>query len=550
MPRSCARILPCIVAALIIAAAPVGLRGGFAPAVALAQEGPTSPARYFPPPGYRPKEFTLVREGGWFHLFYLRENNIPNAPTQQSFGHAISRDLYLWAEQDTILPVVPGTFEGTQVWAPSLHRIGALWYLFYPGMRHEPPAYELAQTITSATSPDLYTWTRRGTPLFDNTIFPWAHVDPTSGTGSDCRDPFLWWDALHGEWLMYVAVRPAAQPLSMTIGIAGSTDLETWSDRGQMPLALPQVAFSDVAESPHVFSRDDSLLLILWTTDAGQSLTYGRSTDSVNGWNTSRRLRSMLGYSTAGWWGSEMVRDGERWYFGNVHNEWIDLWDAKWTAVDTFRLAPPDPLQLISVRFDPDRASPGDTVRFIVHAVNGAGRRLAPRFVRLESGWSAPVLAAELALPDTLDLTNDTTSFACVLPTAVDGRPFLLEAQATLGSTVRDTITFVPVEDTPTAPPLSDPVPTPVRAVFQHPGVIRFVRAAGAHFGAFRVEVSDVRGRRVWVGEAGGNSGALDWSTTGGDGRRVTAGVYFARVLWGAARDTRSSATLKVVVLH
>ncbi len=547
MPRSRARILPCALAALIVAASLLGVPGPLAPTAALSQEAPGSPARYLPPPGYRPKEFTLVRDGGWFHVFYLRENLIPGVPTQLSFGHAISRDLYTWTEQDTILAVVPGTFEATQMWAPTLHRIGELWYLFYPGMRHEPPTYSLAQTISYATSPDLYTWTRRGTPLFDNTLFPWTHVDPTSPTGSDCRDPFLWWDAVHGEWLMYVSVRPATQPQSMTIGIAGSTDLETWTDRGQMPLALPQVAFSDIAESPHVFSRDDSLLLILWTTDAGQSLTFGRSTDPLTGWNTSRRLRSMLGYSTLGWWASEMIRDGQRHYFGTVHNEWINFWDAHWTAADTFRVAPPDPLQLISVRFDPDRASPGDTVQFVVHAANGAGRRLAARFTRFESGGATPLPSGDLALPDTLQLTGDSTSFACVLPPSFDGRSWLLEAAATVGSTVRDTLAFVPFPDTVTTTPVPEPDPIPIRVVFPRRNVIRFVRTQEAPAGVFRIEVSDVRGRRVWTGEGAGNAGSLDWSTAGGAGPRVPPGVYFARV--HLAPEARKPFALKVLVL-
>src|SRR5437762_954245 len=80
--------------------------------------GPISPALYFAPHGYRAKEFTLVRDAGWFHLFYIRENTIAGAPTEQSLGHAISRDLYTWTELDTILAVLPGTFEGTQIWAP------------------------------------------------------------------------------------------------------------------------------------------------------------------------------------------------------------------------------------------------------------------------------------------------------------------------------------------------------------------------------------------------------------------------------------------------
>ena len=549
MHRSCARNLPCLLAALIGVAALGVMPGLPGPAPARAQEGPTSPARYIPPPGYRPKEFTLVRDQGWFHLFYLRENLAPDVPTQLSFGHAISRDLHLWAEQDTILPVIPGTFEATQVWAPSLHRIAGTWYLFYPGMRNEPPDYLMAQTISYATSPDLFTWTRRGAPLFDNTIFPWAYVNPASSIGRDCRDPYVWWDAARGEWLMYVAVRPATQPQSMTIGIAGSTDLETWSDRGQMPLALPQVAFSDVAESPHVFSRDDSLLLILWTTDAGQSLTFGRSTDPVTGWNTSRRLRSMLGYSTSGWWGSEMVRDGERWYFGAVHNDWIDLWDAQWTAADTFRLAPPDPLQLLSVRFDPDRAAGGDSVRFEVHAVNATGRRIAATFLRREGAWSTPLLPAELALPDSLELTGDTTTFACVAPTVTAGRGFLIEAAATLGSTVRDTLALVAREDSLTATPGPEPDPTTVRVIYPRRTVIRFVRDQDAPAGDMRIEIRDVRGRRIWTGDAGGMARALDWTAVDGSGRRVAPGVYFARVSTRDAAGRPASAGLKVVVL-
>ncbi|MEO6463389.1 MAG: family 43 glycosylhydrolase, partial [Candidatus Eisenbacteria bacterium] len=396
-----------------------------APGPSRAQVAPVSPARYLPPPGYRTKEFTLVRDEGWFHVFYLRENEIPGVPTQLSFGHAISRDLYTWAEQDTILPIVPGTFEGTQMWAPSLHRIDGLWFLFYPGMRDDPGSgYRLAQTISYATSPDLYTWTRRGTPLFDNTIFPWAYVDPTSVSGSDCRDPFVFWDAARAEWLMYVSTRPASRPQSMVIGIAGSTDLETWSDRGQMPLSLPNVSFSDVAESPHVFSRDDSLHLILWTTDAGQSLTFGRSTDPVTGWNTSRRLRSMLGYSTLGWWASEMMKDGERSYFGVVHDRWLDFWDATWTAPDTFVLTPPDSLQLLGARLMPDRAAPGDTVALEVVAVNAAGRRAALTLTRREGGVSGPLLPADFGLPDSLALVGDTTRFAWVVPTTSMGSSF------------------------------------------------------------------------------------------------------------------------------
>ena len=524
---------------------------------ASAQEAPISPARYVPPPGYRTKEFTMVRDGGWFHIFYLRENELaPAVPTQLSFGHAISRDLYTWAEQDTILPVVPGTFEATQVWAPSLHRVDGRWILFYPGMRDEPAnGFHLVQSLTSATSDDLFTWTRRETPLFDNTIFPWSYQNPAVPTGSDCRDPFLWWDAARGEWLLYVSTRPASRPQSMVVGIAGSSDLEHWEDRGQVPLTLPGVSFSDVAESPHVFSRDGSLLLFLWTTDAGQSLTFGRSTDPVTGWNTSRRLRSMLGYSTSGWWGSEMVRDGDRWYFGVVHDTWLDFWDATWTHADTFRLAPPDPLQLLGARLVPDRAAPGDTVVLEVAAVNAAGRRAALTLTRREGTFAGPLDPADFALPDSLVLEGDTTRIACVLPATLPSPPFLLQVDVDAGNGVSDTMACVAPDATTGEDPLPLEDPPAVRVAYPRRGIVRFVRAeaapgtlaAAGAAARFVVEVRDVRGRRVWRGEAAGPARGLDWATgAGADGRRVAPGIYFARAtVPGRAAASR----VKVVVL-
>ncbi len=542
--------------ALIVGLGPIFV--SFAtPMTSRAQLAPSSPARYVPPAGYRPKEFTLVRDQGLFHIFYLRENLIFGVPTQLSFGHATSRDLYAWAEQDTILPIVPGTFEGTQMWAPSLHRIDGTWFLFYPGMRDDPAnGYQVAQSISYATSPDLYTWTRRGAPLFDNTVFPWAYFDPRTGSGRDCRDPFLWWDAIRGEWLMYVSARPASRPQSMVIGIVGSTDLEHWSDRGQVPITLPGVSFSDIAESPHVFSRDGSLLLLLWTTDSGQSLNFGRSTDAVTGWNTSRRLRSMLGYSTSGWWGSEMVKDGERWYFGTLFDSSIDFWDATWTAPDTFRLSPPDSLQLLSARLVPDRAAPGDTVVLEVVAVNAAGRAAALTLIRREGQLSGPLLAADFALPDTLSLTGDTTRVACLLPATLAGAPFLIDVRVAAGTVVADTLACVRREDGTTgADPLPDPDPPTVRIAYPRRGVVRFVRAETAPGAAvaaeaphFVVDVRDVRGRRVWRGEGDGFARALDWRTDGGAGLgRVAPGIYFARA---RVPGRAAVATLKVVVLE
>jgi len=510
-----------------------------------AAQAPISLARYTAPDGYRTKEFTLVRTDGWFHIFYLRENLIPNAPTQMSLGHAISRDLYSWAELDSILPVIPGTFEGTQIWAPHLVKADGLWRMFYPAMRHDPAnGYHLSQKITSATSPDLMTWTRRDTPLFDNSIFPWAYHDTTVQLGMDCRDPFVWWDDVHNEWLMYVATRPASQPSTMVIGIAGSSDLEHWSDRGLVPLTLPNVSFSDVAESPLIVRRDKTPMLFIWTTNAGQQLTYGQSNDPVTGWTNSARLRSMLGFTTMGWWASEALDDGPRHYFAVVHDTWVDFWDLTWTGPVTFTLSQPSHAQVLGASFDRDAAMPDENVKVDVATLAMTGKKVGLSWVRVRGDVSDTLVASSWGLPDSVTVTPDSArvSFA-VSKWLGDGRPCLLTVgPAGAGGTQAPDTLLVGVPDTEIEDPITiypEPVVGPLLPEW-------FPRLKGGKFSlanvseAWTVEVYDVRGRLCFRGQAGAGVRSIDWHA--GDAARP--GVYFAR----ARSATRALGKSKFVV--
>jgi hypothetical protein len=251
----------------------------------------------------------------------------------------------------------------------------------------------------------------------------------------DCRDPFVWWDDVRQEWLMYVSTRPASNPAVMAVGIAGSTDLEHWSDRGLVPLTLPDVSFSDVAESPVIFRRDSaSPLLFMWTTNAGQQLTYGTSFDAVDGWSNSRRLRSMLGYTTMGWWAAETVVDGARQYFASVHDTWVDFWDLTWTGPETFALSAPDKGQVYSAAFDRGDAFPGDTARVDVASTGYVGRQVGLRWVRIRGTAVDTLSAGAFGLPDSVSVGPDsaTTWFEC--PAALgDGRTCLLAVSPSAG---------------------------------------------------------------------------------------------------------------------
>jgi hypothetical protein len=520
-----------------------------APGAARAQEGPQSTCRYFAPPGYRPKEFTLVRKDGWFHLYYIRETIYPGVVAQKSFGHAISRDLYSWTELDTILAVVPGTFEGTQVWAPSVHRIGDTWWMFYTGMRDEPAnGYHLAQSVTAATSTDLDHWQRLGRPLFGNEIFPWSYYDTTVAQGRDARDPFLWWDEASGEYLLFVATRPAFRPQSMAIGIAGSTDLEHWVDRGYVPITLPEVSFSDVAESPSIATGDGQRLIFIWTTNAGQALTYGQSsTGPVTGWGQSRRLRSMLGYTTtSGWWGSEFLHDGGRWYFGNIHNEWIDFWDLTWTAPDTFALAPPDLFQVLAAHFDPTEAAVGDSVRLTIWSIHGVGRTIPMSYVRLAGGLSQSLDPVALGLPDTLTLVGDSTTIEWSVPKPDDGLDFRLRASVVGSLDAADTLSVhVPLVAPPDIPSEDEDAPMVVKLIVFPGRIMRFVR--GPEPVLWGVELYDARGRRIWADRGGAQERTLVWRGRDDAGRDAPVGIYFARV---TRADGRPVQPLKVPLLR
>jgi hypothetical protein len=507
-------------------------------------QAPISAARYLAPPGFRSKEFTFVRNDGWFHIFYIRENLIVGAPTERSLGHAMSRDLYTWTEQDSILPVIEGTFEGTQIWAPHLVRANGLWHLFYPAMRHDPAqGYHLAQTMTVATSPDLFTWTRRETPLFDNSIFPWAWHDTTVNLGMDCRDPYVHWDPVRGEWLMYVSTRPAFDHAAMVIGIAGSSDLEHWQDRGYVGLTLPGSSFSDVAESPLILQRDAAPLLFMWTTNAGQSLTYATSNDLVQGWANSRRLRTMLNYTTVGWWAAETLLDGPRQYFATVHDVWVNFWDLTWISPEMFLLTTPDRGQVLGTTFDRDQALPGDSVTVVATSIGIPARKVGLRYVRVRGSAVDTLVAANWGLPDSVLTGPDTAFVSFHVPAALgDGRPCLLAVAATgVGATEpADTLRVgfeEPAYDDPPDVPY-EPVVVPLKPVFlPRRRIVEFTRPRAD--GPWTLDVFDVRGRLLWSGRAAAGERTTAWAVGA-----ARPGVYFARARFAGA----ASAGAKFVI--
>lgn len=121
------------------------------------------------------KDYYVFKDGDTFHLFY----NVGNAGESQqwfepgnekAFGHATSKDFKTWKHHPRVLDVVPGTWEGMVVSAPSIIKHEGVYYMFYTGFDDRVPG---SQTIGLATSRNLFKWQRHeGNPVYEAP--PWA----------------------------------------------------------------------------------------------------------------------------------------------------------------------------------------------------------------------------------------------------------------------------------------------------------------------------------------------------------------------------------------
>jgi len=176
--------------------------------------------------GVKCKDHALVHHEGTYHLYYIQ--GYPNGPVpplglEQWLGHATSPDLRHWTRRDSILPVVPGTWESGFIWAPHVvEDPDGGWLMFYTGADDSP---EVRQRTGIAHSDDLYTWERwEGNPAYEPGEWTdWA--DPL--LYADCRDPFIF--QAPGDTLYYMlnTVREASG--NGAIDLAVSEDLYSWA---------------------------------------------------------------------------------------------------------------------------------------------------------------------------------------------------------------------------------------------------------------------------------------------------------------------------------
>jgi len=263
------------------------------------------------------KDYYVFKEGDTFHLFY----NVGNAGESQqwfeagnekAFGHSTSKDFRIWKHHPRVMGVVPGSWEGMVVSAPSIIKHKDTYHMFYTGFDDRVPG---RQSIGLATSRDLFNWRRHpGNPVYEAP--QWAERRPDGWV--DCRDSHV---IRHGdEFLLFTTVSKGEG--KGAIALAVSKDLTKWADLG------PAVETFKEPESPRVFQHGTYCYMFI-------SSAYGKQLLRAANPKTGPWERIPFRWPAPGLWsGWEVVEDGERTIFSAF--EWksfgnhIRFWDVRW----------------------------------------------------------------------------------------------------------------------------------------------------------------------------------------------------------------------------
>ena len=191
----------------------------------------------FVPIGSDFRDFTIVRDRGRYHAFYIDVRHGKHSRRSDNpffVGHASTRDFMTWDVYAPALQPVAGTWDAGRAGAPyafpvtpskRLNEIAGIpvrFVMIYTGL-----SVRLCQSLGMAFSNDLTHWVRYDTnPIFQPVNLDWAQW---SRDGlSNCRDPHVL-NIGRRYILYYTALQKDAD---VCVAAAESTDLENWRDLG------------------------------------------------------------------------------------------------------------------------------------------------------------------------------------------------------------------------------------------------------------------------------------------------------------------------------
>jgi hypothetical protein len=424
-----------------------------------------APLANYPNPSYRAKDFTVIKKGDWYHLFYTRvrrfsprhyENGATQILNEVTFGHAMSRDLEIWFPLDTVLTVHAGSWDAHHVWAPEVVEKNGVYWMFYTGvvdahLSSSPTDWvPRTQVIGCAYSTDanLTTWTRVAQPVWapcpGNGLpgVPWALCSTGIPDGSnDFRDPFVLPPADDSPpgtpWLMYYSARPQYDPYNYVVGVAQSATGPggAWSDVGALWDTYTPTSNSQL-ESPHVFEHDGTWHMFT-TGDAGlYGILWNTALEPATGpW----QVHGPISYTFSGkqdvpypydlepdyWFASEHFADPgpvhTADYFCVVHAydappqynpptgtpediTIVEFREMIWHPDGTFDFAAPNPVRSVQVSNNQPRT--GDSIQLTLAVESGQGRQADLQVVKIVGQQETPVSPQSVGLPASVALSD------------------------------------------------------------------------------------------------------------------------------------------------
>jgi beta-fructofuranosidase len=297
----------------------------------------------------RAKDFAFIREGGYFHLFWMRnDTSMPYDSTERDLGHAVSRDLQNWTQLPPVLAARPRGWDNLHIWAPSILKRADTFYMYYTGVGRAAPEGTPVQRIGLATSTDLLNWHRADRPVLSGAMIPWVFSDSTMVSGCQFRDPFAMPDpATPGRTLLYYVSTPAADCSQLIVGVAQSTNLLNFADLAPLWATGASQAWGR-CESPHV-TEHNGLYYLFTTAPGSTAIRFRTATNPLadsTGWSTEYRLSDMADQDpvAGALFASEILSVPGHDYLAvvNALGYRIDIYDIVWDATPPgFRLATP-----------------------------------------------------------------------------------------------------------------------------------------------------------------------------------------------------------------
>ena len=263
------------------------------------------------------KDYYIFKEKETYHLFYnvgvasaTQDWQEPN--NEKEFGHATSKDLKNWEHHPRILKVIPNSWEGQVVSAPSIVKYKGIFYMVYTGFDDRVFG---KQTIGLATSKDLYNWERcASNPI--NTAPEWVITHPNGWV--DFRDAHIL--RYKNEFLMFTM--GTTKDGKGAIALSSSKDALKWTDLGPALITFSQ------PESPRVFEHKGTYYM--FASSAHGKILYKTKNPKSNNWT-----EVTFSWPTDGLWsGWEVVESNGRTIFSafqwKMNGNFIRFWEIDW----------------------------------------------------------------------------------------------------------------------------------------------------------------------------------------------------------------------------